>query len=264
VQIRTHSSVPPGAQLHLLAIGISEYNEAHAQHLRLEFAERDAWDLASALLETQTNLYAAVKPQVLRDGEATKAGILRALHTMRSGMAAGTGSDLAVVHFSGHGALIDCKLYLLPYDVDARDPVGTKATALAIEELRGELVQLGRLGRVLVLLDACRSGAATADGTGVTVDATLLRTALAGANVTVLTSSAGTEPSHEDPRWGNGALTEVLLEALGGAADTNRDGLISVVELADYLTTHVPRLTEGRQTPGIEVRFQSSLFVAGL
>jgi hypothetical protein len=264
VQIRTHSRVPPGAQLHLLAIGISTYNEEHARHLRLTYAHQDAWDVASALLETQTSLYAAVKPQVLRDGEATKAGILRALHTMRSGMAAGTGSDLAVVHFSGHGALIDEKLYLLPHEVDARDPVGTQATALAIEEFRGELLKLGRHGRVLVLLDACRSGAATANGKGMTVDATLLGTALAGANVSVLTSSAGMEPSREDPRWSNGAFTEVLLEALGGAADTNHDGLISVVELTDYLTTHVPRITDGRQTPEIEIHFQSNLFVAGL
>lgn len=264
VQIRTHSHVPPGAKLHLLTIGISAYNEEHARHLRLTYAHQDAWDVASALLETQTSLYADVKSQVLCNAEATKAGILRALHTMRFGMAAGTGRDLAVVHFSGHGALIDGKLYLLPHEVDARDPIGTKATALAIEEFRSELLELGQRGRVLALLDACRSGAATIDGTGMAVDATLLRSALAGTNISVLTSSNGTEPSREDARWSNGAFTEVLLEALGGAADTNRDGLISVVELTDYLTTYVPRITDGRQTPGIEVRFQSSLFVAGL
>ena len=44
-------------------------------------------------------------------------------------MERGGGNDLAVVHFSGHGALVDGKLYLLPYEVDARDNAGIKATA---------------------------------------------------------------------------------------------------------------------------------------
>ena len=30
---------------------------------------------------------------------------------MRAGMEAGSGDDLAVVHFSGHGALVDGKLF---------------------------------------------------------------------------------------------------------------------------------------------------------
>ncbi len=71
-----------------------------------------------------------------------------------------------------------------------RDPVGIKSTALEIGDLRDELARLAKRGRVLVLLDACRSGAATLDGRGTAVDATLLRQALAMANVTVLTSSA--------------------------------------------------------------------------
>ncbi len=37
---------------------------------------------------------------------------------MRAAMESGSGNDLAVFHFSGHGALVDGKLYLLPYDID--------------------------------------------------------------------------------------------------------------------------------------------------
>jgi WD40 repeat protein len=58
VQLRTNSAVPPGTQLHVLAIGVSEYNEEHARHLRLEFADKDARDVASALFNTQGSLYA--------------------------------------------------------------------------------------------------------------------------------------------------------------------------------------------------------------
>jgi hypothetical protein len=47
------------------------------------------------------------------------------------------------------------------------------------------------------------------------------------------------------------------------AADINRNGLISTMGLANYLSTRLPALTDGRQTPGMEVRFDTALFVSG-
>jgi uncharacterized caspase-like protein len=234
-----------------------------ARHLRLAFADKDAHDVASALLNTQGSLYAKVNPQVLRNDEATRAGIFRALDTMHKQMQAGS-DDVAVIHFSGHGVLVGGALYLLPHEVDARDLAGIEGSAIEIGALRTKLNQLAERGRVLVLLDACRSGAATLTGDAMIMDAALLRAALATTNVSVLTSSSGGEPSWEDPRWRNGAFTKVFLEALGKEADTNRDGVISMTELTHYLTTHVPRLTGGRQTPGVEVRFERTVFAAGL
>ncbi len=72
------------------------------------------------------------------------------------------------------------------------------------------------------------------------------------------------ELSRENPDWRNGAFTEILLEALGSRADANKNGLISVSELTGYLTRHVPGLTGGAQTPGVEVRFDGDVFAAGL
>jgi hypothetical protein len=264
IAIRTNSRLPPGVQLYLLTIGISNYNEDYARNLRLQFADRDAHDLASALVNTQASLYARVTPQVLLNKDANKAGIIRALTTIRAGMAAGSPDNLAVIHFSGHGALVDGKLYLLPFDVDARDAVGIQTYGLPIGEFRDQLVELGKHGRVLVLLDACHSGATTMDGASLAMDSTALRTGLAAANVTVLTSSSGTELSREDPDWGHGAFTKVLLEALNDpAADTNRNGLISTTALAGYVSQRVKSLTNAAQTPGMEVRFDSTVFADG-
>jgi uncharacterized caspase-like protein len=155
---------------------------------------------------------------------------------MRKGMEAGGGLDLAVVHFSGHRALVHGKLYLLPSEVDARDEVGIRATALPTDELRDELLEIGRHGRVLVLLDACHSGASAMNGTALAVDSTALRTRLAAGNVTVLTSSSGSEASFEDPAWEHGAFTKMLLDALSDpAADLNQNGLISVMPTTTHL-----------------------------
>jgi hypothetical protein len=79
----------------------------------------------------------------------------------------------------------------------------------------------------------------------------------------VLTSSTGTEFSREDEKWNNGAFTKVLLDALGKDADENHDGLISMSELTDYVSTHVVSMTDGPQHPGVEQRGGGDLFIAG-
>jgi uncharacterized caspase-like protein len=84
---------------------------------------------------------------------------------------------------------------------------------------------------VLVLLDACHSGAVTGDGSALTSNADLLRLTIAANNVTVLTSSTKNEFSREDDKWNNGAFTKVLLDALGKDADEDHDGLISLSRL---------------------------------
>jgi WD40 repeat protein len=265
VAIRTHSRLSPGVQLHLLTIGISAYNAEYAKNLRLHYADRDAHDLASAIANTQEGLYSRVDAQALLNQDASRGGILRGLQTLRTEMERGGGNDLAVVHFSGHGAMVDGTLYLLPYDTDARDAVGIKTTALPLDMLRTELLKLAEHGRVLVLLDACHSGATTLDGSATAVDAAALRQQLAAANVTVLTSSGRSEASLEDDTWGHGAFTRALLDALNDPrADTDRIGLINANALAHYVANDVASLTKGRQTPDMEVRFDTTVFAVGL
>ena len=88
-----------------------------------------------------------------------------------------------------------------------------------------------------------------------------LKGALAAANITVLTSSSGSEFSREDEKWGHGAFTRALLDALGDPmADPSHIGLISSNSLAVYMHQHVPDLTDHQQTPGMEVRFESTVF----
>ena len=87
-----------------------------------------------------------------------------------------------------------------------------------------------------------------------------------GSNVTVLTSSTADKVSREDEKWGHGAFTKVFLDALSGAddIDTDHDGVITMSELTAYIEKRLNELTKGEQQLGIDQRFQSALFVAGL
>jgi WD40 repeat protein len=264
VQVATRSKKAPGARLHVLTIGISDYGEK-AKELRLKFADRDARDVASALVNTQEGgLYAEVKPQFLLNGTADRAGIFEALAATDRNLQTSAGQDLAVVMFSGHGAMIDGQFYLVPHGADHGTPARLKASAIPATEFQGEITKLAQHGRVLVLLDACRSAGLI--GKAVPA-ADLLKSIMAASNVTVLTSSTADKVSREDEKWQHGAFTKVLLDALSGSAhdiDADNNGVITMNELTDYMGKYLSRLTDDDQQLGLDQRFRGDIFVAGL
>jgi uncharacterized caspase-like protein len=267
VQLATGAARAPGARLHVLTIGVSDYGD-RAKDLNLNFAHRDAEDLASALVNTQSGgLYAEVLPIFLHDRTADKAGIFDALASMQRNMAKDAGQSLAVVMFSGHGTMIDSQFYLVPYGVDTGTPSRLKASAIPASEFQGEIAKLAQHGRVLVLLDACRSGGLLTGEAKTSLPANALRAAIALSNVTVLTSSTADKLSREDAAWQHGAFTKVMLDALSGSAvdiDTDRNGVISMLQLTAYVEKELSRLTAGQQQLGLDIRFQGDILVPGL
>ena len=154
--------------------------------------------------------------------------------------------------------MIDGEFYLVPYGVDNRTTARLKASAIPAAEFRGEISKLAAHGRVLVLLDACRSA-------GLIPNADKLKSLLDVNNVTVLTSSTADKVSREDPKWQQGAFTKVLLDALSADdIDTDHNGVISMTELTDYIGKHLDELTDHDQQLGFNLRFRGDVFVAGL
>jgi uncharacterized caspase-like protein len=218
--------------------------------------------VVSALLNTQGGgLYAEVLPIFLCDGAATKAGIFEGLAATERNMARGGGQDMAVVMFSGYGAVIGDQFYLVPHGVDTSTKASLKASAIPASEFREEILNLARHGRVLVLIDACRSAGLIEGAAG----ANLLSSTVAAGNVTVLTSSKADKLSSEDKAWRHGAFTKVLLDALSDDdVDTDRNGVISMSDLTAYMEKRLDLLTCGDQQLGVEQRFQGEIFVVGL
>jgi uncharacterized caspase-like protein len=112
--------------------------------------------------------------------------------------------------------------------------------------------------RVVAFLDACYSGGAggrtfTSKKTraGSINDEFLERQARSKGRV-IITASEPNEVSLELPELGHGIFTYYLVEGLKGAADTNRDGIVSLLELYAYVKEQVTkksRLVGGKQNP---------------
>ena len=74
-----------------------------------------------------------------------------------------------------------------------------------------------------------------------------------GSGSTILSSSAGAEYALESSEQKNGLFTYAVLEALDGkeGTDANKDGSVTMSELADYVKTRVAALTNNKQSPNV-------------
>jgi WD40 repeat protein len=260
VQVSTGTTKPPGATLHVLAIGI---NYSNWSSLTLHYADKDARDLAETLVDTQgkgNGLYAGVIPHYLDNTNATRDSIAQQLNKMALEMKP---DDVAVVMFSGHGAIVNGRFYLLPSDVNIL--TGIQGRAISASDFQGMVEQLAYKGRVLVLLDACRAGA-FADQPARMPNAEMLKEQMSSSSAPVLTltSSSGKELSHEDAAWEHGAFTKVLLDALSQSTDAHAARMMTAGELTEYLAVHLHQVTGGKQTLGLSNHnLTGALFVTG-
>ena len=266
VQAATGSAKPPGGVLHILAIGVDKFGDK-AGDLHLDYAAKDAHDVATALLETQkgspgrASLYADVSLTYLPNDKADSAAILDALERMAGSMARSEpGQDVAVILVTSHGEMIDGQFYLIPYGFDPGSQGRSIKSAVSASEFAKKVQALAKYGKVLVLLDACHSGAVGAQGWATDPDARVLQDAMDLENVTVLTSSKKNELSYELPEWKHGALAQAFLDALAGAADSQ--GIVRLSALTDAMENEIKSLTKDRQHLGMHINFSGDLFVA--
>lgn len=267
VQAATGSEKPPGAILNVLVIGINQFGDK-AVGLHLDYAVDDARDVASALLASQraapgkASLYGEVSIQKLTNAEAGRNEILEAMDAMaRTMRTSDSDQDVAFILFSSHGEMIDGQFYLIPYGFDARTTTSMETSSVSADEFARKVKILAQRGKVLLLLDACHSGAVGPGGASTKSDASVLRDAVNSDNVTVLTSSAKDELSQELPAWRHGAFTQAFLDAINGAADREGHGVISINELAQAMGEDLASLTKGKQHLGERVNFWSDVFV---
>jgi WD40 repeat protein len=243
------AAAPPASAdpcLHVLAIGINEYAEAD---LRLSYCAKDAQELA-ALLESKS-LFKVGTKQLILNQEATREKILAALDDLQKRMRP---QDVAVVSYSGHGGNDKGKFFLVPVEFDSKK---VKDTALWGEQFKEKLEKTP--GRVILLLDACHSGAiggvaaraalgANDAGRAVRQADRLARDlADESSGVVVMCAAMHNQLAQEKPTLKHGVFTKALIEGLTGKADYNQDGKIHLTELDLWVDQRVAELSRDGQ-----------------
>ena len=158
-------------------------------------------------------------------------------------------NDLVFIYFAGHGAPDPKRpdnLYLLPHDADLKQ---LAATGFPMWDVKTALRRQIKAERVIVVADACHSGG-TKDGETNPINGSFSDLFTPSRRV-ILTAADDNELSYEDAKWGggHGAFTHNFVEGLKGAADADKNGIVTFQEAADYVTARVKVDTNGRQTP---------------
>ena len=148
------------------------------------------------------------------------------------------GKSDVVVYFSGHGiASADAKSSgILPFDVDPNYSVG-----LPTEQLYKDLSAMGAKS-VTVFLDACFTGQTRNSEMLIANARPIVIRQLAQSvpsNVTVISAASGSQISGAIEEKEHGLFTYYVLKGLGGEADANKDTLLKMNELSEYVSTNV-------------------------
>jgi WD40 repeat protein len=215
----------PGSTLHILAVGVENYQDAK---LRLAHSGRDAEDLAADIARRAQPLFKRVAtPHVLKDRQASLAGIEAAFATLRQEMQP---QDTLVIFLAGHGETRNDAYTFLPWDFQRGAPGGA-GEGLNEKRLFDMLRQSP--ARTLLLLDTCEAGSlvdmlAAADRIN-----RLQQRAVIGASRRGELAQAGYN--------GHGVFTAAVLQVLG-KSDNGEE--LTVMELYPQVQRTVDRISQ--------------------
>ena len=270
----------PKPTLYAVAMGVSEYANPE---WNLKYAAKDAQDILERLKARSGSSFGEIKDLLLTDREATK----ESLGKIREFLSSATVDDTVLLFVAGHG-LLDSKYdyYFGTSDIEFDNP---SANGIAFEEFDDLLAELPCLRKSL-LIDTCHAGELDEDEKKMLAGAqanpnqvvAMLPTGARGMTIkpiegargksewydrlqglfvdlrrgsgsTILSSSAGAEYALESSEQKNGIFTYAVLEALDGkeGSDANKDGSVTMSELADYVKTRVAALTNNKQSPNV-------------
>lgn len=224
------------SRLHLLVVGVNQYKNAD---LNLNYAQPDAKSIADFFGSGPDTLFAGTTKALLFDAGATKSAILAEFAALKNTPP----QDVVVVYFAGHGESIGNSWYFVPYDlVYPEQEEEVKAKGLSSEELKDAIRGMGAQ-KVLLMMDACKSGGALAAFAGRGVEDRKALSMLArAAGVHVVAASTKDQIAAEVAQLGHGVFTYTLLRGLAGGAA--RNGVVTVGSLLSYIQSELPDISQ--------------------
>lgn len=193
-----------------LIVGISNFQD---NKLNLKYPAKDAKDFNDYLLKEGN--FAPDHVKLLVNEQATRANILSELGDKWLPRVANP-DDLVVIYISSHGSASDMDIggvnYLLAYDSQVDS---LYASGLPMQDLTRIIKGRVHSDRVVLVLDACHSGAADPGSKGLFRQGNVDITEVAqGTGQLVISSSQPSQVSWESKHYQNSVFTRCLIESL--------------------------------------------------
>lgn len=241
-----------------LVIGVGQY---HYSVDPLKYAAADAQSFHDFLRSPEGGGLPSDRIRLLLNKEATRENIINNMEWLAS---KAFENDLVIIYLATHGMVDQGELYFVGYNTDPRNLLATGIKKSDLDIIQRRL----KSNKVVWFADACHSGSLGEDP-NITVRANrasntnrlLSEIAKARNGLAMFLSAQSSEFSQESDKWGggHGVFTWYLLQGLRGQADRNKDNLITVSELFDYVSRQVNEATEGKQSPTIYGNYDRTL-----
>jgi WD40 repeat protein len=268
--------------LYFIGFGLSRNKDQAFEPLM--YAGKDVTDLAAVFARMKGTAFRDVHIITYLDKQVTTSNIKKA----KKLLAGAKPEDTYVLFIAGHGLHAqdaNATYYYAVYDADPKRLDKTAADFDLIEDLLQGVAPRQKL----FLMDTCESGEAdetvvanasvTAAKKGFRMrglvrnkgaatqaasapalarsylfekDRYIYNDLLRRSGAVVFSSSTGSETSAESDAVENGFFTEQIMAALSGKADANKDGVISLDELRQFVPKAVAEMSGGTQHPTID------------
>ena len=237
----------PKSKVWALVVGVASYDHMPA----LRYTDDDAYRFYAFLKSLEGGALPDEQVRVLIDEEATRENVLTNMADL-FGMAGP--NDLIIFYFSGHGL----NGSFLPIDFDGfNNKIAHEEIAAAFNKSKARFK--------LCLADACHSGSLIAMRSAepepelVKFYSSLAKSV---SGTALLMSSKAEETSLESAGLRQGVFSHFLIRGLKGEADVNKDKVITVQELFDFINEKVRDYTGNRQSPVIKGTYDPKMPVA--
>ncbi len=228
-----------GGTLQLTAVGINSY--ASSGLPPLTYARSDAQAVSSLFAGKIQTPYGSVAKKLLVDDQAKRASLLAHL----TSLSAMQPKDAAVVFLSGHGRSVGGEWFFLPQDASGSSRrQDMERTAISGKQL-ADLLTAIPAQQILLLIDACQSGAVVNQFEGFE-QARILDDVSRRTGVHILTASRADQTAPEFPILKAGLFTYVFLQSFekeAGRRQADRspsDGRVTVKEVKAYIEKLAP------------------------
>lgn len=232
-----------------VVIGVDSFKDKRIP--QLHFSAKDAADFAKFLVEKAN--FAPDHVLLLLNDDATHDNIFSAICDDWLPKRVDE-NDLVLIYASSHGSPKELdrggENFLICHDTN-EDKLFT--SGINLSDLSPVIRRRTKCDRVVLILDACNSGAATTASKGLYRAVNFDPDAIAGTGQIVISSSSAEQRSWESKRYQNGVFTRNLIDTL---SDGKSDIVSSFGNLKDKVQSEVRFDRQAFQTPSMSSKWE--------
>ncbi len=229
-------------------VGVARYNHMPV----LKYADDDAYQIYAFLKSPEGGALPDQQIKLLIDEDATHDNIIQAVQEQ---FGKADKNDMIMLYYSGHGV----PGAFLPIDFNGYDH------KLYHDDITS-IIEASQAKHKLFLIDACYAGGMKDPKADLSASINKYYDILQherGGTAFIL-SCKNKEVSLEDSGLRQGIFSHYLIRGLKGEADQNKNKVVTVQELFNFINTHVKSYTSNTQNPSIEGHYNPQMPVAVL